>query len=350
MGTYLFLLNKLLFQNKWKLAFTILFPLFLLTVVFPFATSTVEESSIPIAWVDQEKEGFAETIGFRINEDPRIQLLHVNSKEEAIVAVRTGKVEAAFILDEQFNQHIKSGDIRKQMEWIRTSRSFLDTFVKEKVAAEVMRFALNSKAANDLQQLKRNEEDFNWEVAFQHADQYWEPEPLFQMDFVPSNSGDLEQEEAIDNLTIGLLGFWMWYTWIIFAGGLLPIYQWKEKGLLDRIRLRSGSIRAFISSFYLVQTLFYSLLFFLLITLTLTSLKVEMNAVNIYIPAFIGFISMLLLTMIVNLFIKKQSVYLMLIIIYSMLSFVFSFLAISSGFEKWWSYILPHYWFYQLML
>ncbi|MRG86855.1 ABC transporter permease [Salinibacillus xinjiangensis] len=348
MGTYLLLLHKLIHQNKWRLVFIILLPFFLLLAIVPFVANTVEQSEVPIAWVADEETDMIQTLAKRIDEHPRILLFHLN-EEEAYRAVSTQEVEAAFMLNPNFQDDITAGKIRDQIIWIRTENSVLDTFVKEKVAAEVMRFTLNSKAANDLAELTRNSSEEQWQTAFEHSDSYWEPEPLFQMEFVSSRN-EAEQplrENAIDDqLAAGLFGFWIWYAWIIFAIQLLVLDQWKQKGLFIRLQVTSGSLKGFYGRFYLLNIIFSVLI--LVAICMLTTLKLPISEGPWIVNSFWILLAACLLTILLRQVLWKRNVFLMVGIVYSLSSYLIGVLTMVSDSEHWWQQFLPHVWFYQL--
>ncbi|QHS21558.1 ABC transporter permease [Virgibacillus sp. MSP4-1] len=352
MGTYLILLNKLIHQNKWRFFFIIGFPFFLGFIVLPFVTDTLDESDIPIGWVTKEDSETLTTIAERIQEHPRITIIQM-TEEEAYRGVKRKEMEAAFILSEKFQEQIKAGKIDELITWIRSEESFFDSFVKEKVASEVMRFALSSKAANDVMMYKGLTDKQHWQSVYQHAEKYWEPEPLFQMKFTPYSSSEADSADEKSVLPKGyaaLFGFWMWYAWMIFAVLLLSLYKWKKQGILSRLRIHHGSLVPFYMRFYILTGGFVIFLF--LAVSYLSSRSVEAygySFTGLLFPSVIILALILLLTISVTYIVKKPSVFLLICMLFSMMSLFFSFLTFVSNEPNTWRIIFPHTWLYQLM-
>jgi ABC-2 type transport system permease protein len=349
MATYLLLINKLIHQNKWKLVFTIFFPFFLLFVLLPLFSKTIEESQVPIALVNGEQSEFAQIVTERVSDHPRIQLLQMN-KEEATSAVITGKVEAAFFLDTQFEEHIKNGEMEEQITWLRSEHSFLDAFVKEKLAAEVMRLTLNSKAANDIKDLTGQNSMEEWERSFDHSDAYWEPEPLFQMEFLPySKSTSITTDDTeLNRITIGLVGFSLFYIWLAFAASLLPLYTWREKGIIVRIQIVRGTLVRFFSSFFVLNILFFICLFSLIIfAIDRFDLLGNYSLVESLLSGVSIVMIIFILTIAMQLLIRNKNYFLLVVTVFSLCSFSFSILAVFSEAASWWYDLLPHVWLYQ---
>ncbi|WP_281242720.1 ABC transporter permease [Salinibacillus kushneri] len=349
---YLFLLNKLIHQNKWRSLFMISFPFLLWFMVVPFVTDTLDESEIPIAWVVEEETNEMNTIAQQIENHPRIELTHL-TKREAYRAVQTNEVEAAFLLHDDFLNHIQAGKMNEQITWVRSDKSFFDSFVKEKVASEIMRFALSSKAANDVTQYRGLTTREDWRKVYQHAEQYWEPEPLFQMNFVPYEEAEVlpENENSFQSKGYAaLIGFWLWYAWMIFVVLLLSLYKWKSQGIIERLRLHQGSLIPFYIRFYLLTSGFALLLLLMICYLSSRPLQeFGFSYSSIIYPSVIVFAVILMITFSFTRIFKSPYLFLLVSIVYSLLSLFFSFLTFTSDNQSKWQVIFPHTWLYQLI-
>jgi ABC-2 type transport system permease protein len=349
MGTYLFLLNKLFRQHKLKILFTILFPFAILWILIPFLTKTVEESSVPIALVNSDVSEFSKIVKNRIEENPRIELMEMELAD-AQYALMTGKVEATFQFTDDFEENIRAGEIRDQINWYRTENSFLDTFVKERIAAEVMRLTLNSKAANEIIKLTGDESEETWQHSFDFSESYWDPEPLFAMEFIPYTGKIVEISDEDNPAVYALFGFWLLFIWLIFSALIVPLYHWQEKGLIERISLVNGNSRKMYSSYYGL-TIGISLIFLWLINWVTSALMMEqsISASTIFRMVIVAFI-IFLLTVGLQQVLRKRTHFLIINAIYAIFSFTFSVISVVSNTKEWWHYLLPHTWFYELIL
>ncbi|WP_102027904.1 ABC transporter permease [Salirhabdus sp. Marseille-P4669] len=355
MLTFLIQLNKLIHQNKWKVLFTLFFPFFLLWALYPFISNTVEQTNVPIGIVNGDKSEFAQIVTERVDKHPRLQVVPLQI-EEANKAVMTGNVEATFLFDIHFEENIRAGKIKDQIKWIRTENSFFDTFAKEKLASEVMRLSLNSVAANEIQLQEQVFDDVKWEQSFEHAESYWEPEPLFMVEFIPyistTEKGDnQEQLDSTTPISLGFIGFWYFYIWIVFGLLNIQLYTWREKGILQRIQLVKGSLVPFYQSFYL-STIVFALVLFICINLaTPFVLEGYDETILSQMPGILGILCMtFMVTILFGHFVKNRNQFFVLIMVYSMCSFTFSVFAVISEANDWYYYLLPHVWLYEILL
>lgn len=349
MPTFLLLLNKLIFQNKWKVFFILAFPLFLLFVFIPFISETVEESNIPVAVVNGDKTSFSKVVTEKVGNDPKISLLNME-EQEARDALTKGDVEAVFLFEATFEEEIRDGNIREQIKWLRTEHSFLDTFVKERIASETMRLTLNSKAANDIAQLTQETDEKKWEAAFDHSESYWEPEPLFAMEFVPVTNTIEHQEDGEEHssLSLAFLGFWFLFAWFVFGAMITGVYDWEKNGQLTRIQLLQGSKIIFYSLYYLFVGIFTVLLFIAIHAISSAVMEdyAFTKLFGLLLLLFVAF----LLTILCKHLLKKKNQFLFFIAVYGMSSFTLSIFPLLTEAEAWWYYIFPHVWLYELFL
>ncbi|MCP8615321.1 ABC transporter permease [Salirhabdus salicampi] len=349
MVTYLSLLIKIIFHHHRKLVIAVVFPLLLIGVIFPFVSKTVENSQIPIGWVDQQPNEFTNIIKERFGEHPRIRLLSLE-RHELEAAVIKGEVEGGFLFHETFEESIRAGKIRNQITWVRTPQSILDSFAKERLAAEVMRISLNSEAANFVVNHKRDNE---WDTYFAYSDQFWEPEPLFQIDIQPFENQSNMVENSQQSLTkpmLVLYGFWLWYAWVMFAILFMPLRTWRENGLVTRLKVTGGSVGGLYFIYFLLAALFVLLLFFLVTTVSTKFLFHSPYSLDDVL--LIGSTLLLWTGMIsfAALFLFKKRGYIGFVSLYSLSSFVLSLLLIAGMELAWVYYMLPHTWFFQLIL
>lgn len=244
---------------RWKsMLFLFLFPLVMVTGLYPILSVTVSGSQIPIAWVDQDNSEFSQLVYDRLQENERLNIKSLN-QEEAGRQVQTGEVEAAFLIEAGFEEQLKTGETGEIISWIRSEASTLDAFAKEKIASEAVRLMLNSKAA---QFVADRQGDETWQETFKHADSYWMPEPLFQMEFKWKRGMEKQSGTALPLSLQGMISFLLLYVMGIAAYLYHQWFEDKKTGLLERIRLSTGHVYYYYGTWLLIQ-------FALLISVTL---------------------------------------------------------------------------------
>ncbi|MCA0970690.1 ABC transporter permease [Halobacillus litoralis] len=247
MLTYLFL-----HLNKWKkrpflyvLLFT--FPLLATVILYPLLKNTADETAVPVAIVDQDDSGYSETILERIGNSERIRFT-VMDESEAEEAVRKGSMEAAFVLEDGLESALNEGDVDDVITWIRADESLFDVYAKEAVGAEVMRLAMSARAG-----LRVEQEGGSFEEAFDYSEQYWEPEPLFQMSF-SERSPENQAVEApkLESWQVLIMQVFFLYGWVLAIFFLRAVQDDEREGRLQRIELvQQTKVNYFISHFLL---------------------------------------------------------------------------------------------------
>lgn len=268
MGTYLLLNLRRLLKSPGPALAVIVFPI---VVVHAIGVLTnTNQGGIPIGWVDHDQSETSFTVYQRFKAQERLKLF-IMEENEAERALRRGDIEAAFVIEEGFQKRIRSGDWKHAIRWLRTERSMLDAYAKERLAAEVMRFVLNSEAAGGLQQRGAA---VGWDEAFRYADDFWEPKPLYSVKFKSWSNKRVVEAEKPSLSERGSLAFLFLYAWMIFHGCLQNIYRDRSSGRWERIRLANGALR-----YYGAHYLSYSLasLIILLLSIWLTGLQAKLS-------------------------------------------------------------------------
>ncbi|QST00616.1 ABC transporter permease [Pontibacillus sp. ALD_SL1] len=240
--------------NKWKkrpglALFVLLFPILVTIISYPFFQKAAEETAVPVAIVDEDESSYSTTVLRRVKEAERLRVLSMSSSE-AEKGVQKGEIEAAFIIKKGFQETLQNGGVEETITWIRSKDSTLDVFAKEAIGAELMRISLNAKAGNTLEQSS----SVSFEEGFQYADQFWEPEPLFQMDFKKRSSEAQDQETftfaSWQMVTIGLYFLYAWLVAILFLKTLVAD---QRTGRLQRIMITQHTTFSYFVGHFLVM-------------------------------------------------------------------------------------------------
>ncbi|MBO8157703.1 MAG: ABC transporter permease [Bacillaceae bacterium] len=346
---YLSLLLKLVFTNKWKLLFSVITPFIVLFLMVPVISSAFEKSVIPIAWIDEDGSDYSAIIRGRVDEYERLKIVDM-TRSEAFRAIQKGELEGGFVIRNGFQKQVKQGNIAETIEWLRSEGSVFDTFAKENVASEVMRLAVNSQAANEVQRLKEEEDSQNWNHYFEHADSYWEPEPLFQMNFQTYHIEKSKSSRVIPLSLMGITSFGFWYAWVLASIALLPVFQMRKNDILSRLSIVSGNLsRLYLVLFLGTVVLAIGLwgIWLLVLVWLFDVLNTEFFTMGIQsVWALMGAILLTYMSMFIF---RERNGYVLFIIVFSLVSFSVSSLYLVSGGTGWWYYLMPHTWLYEIM-
>lgn len=240
--------------NKWKkrpgfALFIFLFPILVTILSYPFFQKAAEETAVPVAIVDEDKSSYSTTVVRRVREAERLNVLSMSSSE-AVESVQKGQVEAAFIIKKGFQDTLYNGEVDETITWVRSNESTLDVFAKEAIGAELMRISLNAKAGNTLEQSS----SVSFEKGFQYADQFWKPEPLFQMDFKKGSSEYVAQEPVtLASWERATLALYFLYAWLVAILFLRTLIRDEQAGILQRIRITQQTTFAYLTGHFIVM-------------------------------------------------------------------------------------------------
>ncbi|MYL32495.1 hypothetical protein GLW08_06955 [Pontibacillus yanchengensis] len=214
---------------------SMMFPFLCFFILAPFLTSTTEKTTIPIAIVDEDESTYSQRIVSRLTDQQRLSIQLLPYKD-MVKALQKGEVEAGFVLQEGLENEIKAGAIQDTITWMRTSNSTLDVFIKEQLGAELMRIALNAKAANTVMEASQSNKD--WEEVYQYSASFWEPSPLFEMNFIKRTPSFPQQDKALlANWHKTVLVLFFFYAWTMSIWLCQQLWKDKQNGVLDRLSL-----------------------------------------------------------------------------------------------------------------
>ncbi|WP_082233083.1 ABC transporter permease [Halobacillus massiliensis] len=329
--------------NRWKKRpvaplLLLLFPLICMTVFYPYFKNTAEQTAVPIGIVNEDNSVFSELVLERMADSSRVRLMPL-SREAANEEVQRGDMEAAFVIEEGFQETIQSGEIKDTITWLRSEDSLLDVFAKEALGAELMRLALNSKAGNAVELAGQT----TYDEAFQYSDSFWEPNPLFQMSF--EERSPLEPEIEILRLQewqVTVIQLVFLYAWILSIFYLRTIQLDVQSGRLKRILLIQKSAHAYFAGHFIVFLIISLLPFALGINALFYFSETPMDLVQEWnLWALAVFTVTLLLTWSLFMGMGKKRWSLMGLVFLAIGSFTLT--AADIG----WSELWPHYWLTQ---
>lgn len=145
--------------------------------------------AIPVAVADLDRTPWSRLVVERLAARDVLSLSET-SAAEAARRVQTQRAEAAFILEAGFMDRVAAGRWDGAVRLLKSPASLLAEMAGEYAASEVMRLAANSRAASDvvaeyrrLGRVAPAAADRLWQEAWDHADSYWEPEPLMTLSY-----------------------------------------------------------------------------------------------------------------------------------------------------------------------
>lgn len=304
--------------------------------------TTVQDTAVPIALVDEDQQEFSELMVERLYQEERIRI-QLMTLEEMNHVVQTGEVEAGFVLEKGFTESVHNGQINDSIRWIRSERSTFDPFAKELIGAELMRIVLSSKAAN----VVSGEGVATWEEAYRYAESFWQPTPLFEMEFEQRNQNNPSSSSPVIQISEQIIfALFLLYAWGLGLVLFPSIIREKNSGIVQRIKLMQHHL------FYYYAGKWLSILIAVIVTYILSSFGMLLVIpTSLWLPWVIWGVCVLAVTVTIcyGLFVlcRHSKNVLVVIGLYSLGSFIMYMMVLSSidlgGMEV--ASFFPHVWF-----
>ncbi len=228
-------------------------------------TDTGETFVLPIGVVDLDQTPYSDLILTRVAKKESISI-KTSSMDEGIKHVKTGKLEAVYILKEGLMDKILEDDLSDIIEVVKSPVSLSAHIIGELFAAEVMRLSSNSDAADAVLKQHKDKtldnEDRLWQEAWDLTDGYWEPSPIITIDYrstarnSASNSKNIGITKIKDNMSEILLLSLITFSILI---GSSPLLTEKHNGLITRIISTGTSLWVYLLSSVLTLVLIHTL-------------------------------------------------------------------------------------------
>lgn len=200
---------------------------------------------LPIGLVDLDQTQYSDLIIKGVAKKNTISIESF-SLEEAFKQVRTGKLEAVYILKKGLMDQILKGNTNEIIEIVKSPVSLSAEIIGELFSAETIRLSSNVDAANDITlRYKGTLEDQEalWNEAWQRTDGYWEPDPLITINYrstrqnLIGNENNLAMAQIKENTSQLLILTLLMFSILIATSALL---NERNNGTLKRI-ISSGT-------------------------------------------------------------------------------------------------------------
>lgn len=137
---------KMMLSDKLFLAAMILIPLFI-TIAAGYSLRYEKLGVIPVVFADEDKSMYSETLIQKLMEKKGLKI-SVASRQEALDILHGNGAEAVFIIKDNFEKSIISGEPEGVIQFVKAPSSFSADYIREIVAGEVMRFITSNMAAD----------------------------------------------------------------------------------------------------------------------------------------------------------------------------------------------------------
>ncbi|GEN45783.1 ABC transporter permease [Alkalibacillus haloalkaliphilus] len=330
------ILWKSILTKKTTLLLLILMPIILLISISLFQ-QTADDFRVSVQVVDPYEQSEFNELMERVDE-PEPFSVQVNNELD-LQSLARGDVEAIFVVENNFEKKVQNGNIDELFTWYRYDHSIVDGLFKEYIAATLMETVVRHEAAryvtDELEQVSRQE-------VFDFGLRYFEPDPLFQMNFQSYGHGSqVDERHEVKHGPI-LLFIWA-YIWLLIIYFTSFIDQYRETQLLNRLSVYTfGKVKLYRSWLTLMLVLISVLLSGVGLISSQMNIQLETNALMSLF--FLCIISVLLL-LIFNLLLKNRKTFLALTIMYWIVSIVmFMLVDWQIVDEAWWGYFLIPVW------
>lgn len=218
----------MLLADRLFFAAMIIIPL-LITIAAGYALRYEKLNTIPLAVVDEDMSDSSRLLLDRLDEKEGISLTRTD-RENAMEMLENYEAEQVYIISEGFEDSMLKGESEGLLEMYSSPSSYSEGFTREVVVAEAIRIIMTNTAADNV--LQKYEEleiekgsGFREEVTA-YADTFWEPEPIFTIDYREIRGNETESVERVSmpaasasstGLIIAFIMFFMLFSsgWLI---------------------------------------------------------------------------------------------------------------------------------------
>lgn len=219
---------KMLLADRLFFAAMIIIPL-LITIAAGYALRYEKLNTIPLAIVDEDMSDSSELLLDRLAAKEGISLTKTD-RGSAMEMLEDNEAEQVYIISAGFEASILNGESEGLIEMHSSPASYSEGFTREVVAAEAIRIIMANTAANNV--LLKYEElgiergsGFREEITG-YSDAFWEPEPIFTIDYRELKGDAAESVERVSmpaasasstGLIIAFIMFFMLFSsgWLV---------------------------------------------------------------------------------------------------------------------------------------
>ncbi|GAA0470981.1 ABC transporter permease [Alkalibacillus silvisoli] len=327
--------KSMLFKKSTLLMF-LLMPLLVFFVVVPLFDQTVEDLQVAVHVVDPyEQTAVHELIEKMDNPEPfNVQL----QDELDLQSLARGEVEAIFVVEDQLAKKVQDGDVAELFTWYRYDNSLVDGLFKEYMASTLMEDIVRKEAANLVVDEMHT---VDWQEVYDYSSRYFEPEPLFQMNYESyrESTNHSEGSEALYPLLL------IWgYIWLLMIYLTSFIEHWRDKQLIERLSIyRYGQVKLY-GSWFIITTVSVSLLITIIVMFSSWFNPESLGLTNLPKLVIISFVSALLLLML-SILLRSRQAFLAVTLSYLIVAVALFMLVDWQILESnWWSGLFIPFW------
>lgn len=285
---------KLIFKNIYFTSIVIIFPI-LIGGIYGYTINNIDDSLVRTAFVDNDKTELSMELHERIKKREGLEIIETSLKDGKTM-LEAGRVEAIFVLKEEFEEDIYNLETSPSVEIITLASSFSGAFLSEIISSEISvinsRILSNALITERFEQLNSNTFGLSERINDYYTD-LTEKDPLMQVEYDIINSSDIfeQSDKLIDSQKYmvygGLLIFIMFF--LMFGSGW--IIEEKESGILRRLKtVKNGFGISFWARFFcLVISGTFQAVIFILISVVFGT--IVFNEISIFIVLFIFIIA-----------------------------------------------------------
>jgi len=247
---------KILLSDKSFMLAMIIIPL-LLTLITGYALKFEKENKIPVAICDLDGSNYSKTVIERILNKEGFKFI-ITDEKTALKMVKDFKAEAAYIIKEDFEEKLLTGDTRGIIEQVSSPSTISSELIGEIIGGEISRIILNITAADwVVNEFDNLEADALWQEAWEYTDSLWASGPAMKIDYseieansntssgVNTNTGlNTDTNTSASSLSSSAFGMLVAFIMFLVIFNSSWLVTEKENGTLRRIISGPGAISA----------------------------------------------------------------------------------------------------------
>lgn len=230
---------RVLFSDKLFVLAIIIFPV-LLSMISGYAQRKEKLGFVPVFLVDEDKTESSELLMERLKDKEGLKA-KTGILQEGHKDIRNDNVEVMIVIEEGFEDGLKSGRIEELITIIKSPSTYSSELIKEITSSEVLRIYSTDFTYN---LLKKDFDDVKREDIAERLEEYWQPDPIMTITYEEirvTSRGD--GSITIPPFTAAAMGLLILFIMLGLLFGSGWLCEEKINGTIQRTMSVKGALR-----------------------------------------------------------------------------------------------------------
>jgi ABC-2 type transport system permease protein len=245
-------LNYLMHQ-KGLLLIMILFPA-IMSIFSSYALQYEQQNRVTIWVVDEDLSLYSSRMIAYLERSEGISIT-LGKRSESLRLLRANQIEALIVIHPQFGQWIKENDTAHIMDITSSPMSKSAGYIMEVLSSVILRMLFEEKTLAQIETVYEEKglsfDDHLKEEVQQSLAKYWEPKPLFTVDYSEVGTALISEKEksipSAKKTANGMMALFL--TFFMLYGGVVAIEERMNGTTCRMLTVKGGILRSFLASF-----------------------------------------------------------------------------------------------------